>query len=972
MRRWAAAAAVLLLALAGAALWIVPRLLDWEAWRAELAEIAGARLGRPVTLDGPITLTLLPQPRVEAATVAIGPAADGLLVDARALRLRLDLGALLAGRLEPREIAIIGGEIRLPWPPAALPSFRPPAWLTVLDARLEDCRLLLGGLRLEGLNARLVTGGVAEALVAEGRFTWRGQAVRFSGQLGRAGFDAVAPLDLSLAGAGASFAARGVLQPGGGFEGRLEAAGQNLAALMPAPAGPFRATGRLTASGEVVAADDLGLDLGGQPARGAVALRLVPAPRLDVALVAGRLDLDAWVAAVRGAGPRAIPVGIDLSADATALGGVPLRRLRGGVFLEGDRLTLSDVSALLPGGTAVELDGATAGPRIELAVRFAAENLREALAALGLPPEGTDPARLRRAEGRFRLALQEGQAAVSDLAATLDGARVGGAGVLRFGGPRPGIGLGLTFDRLDLDGLLPPPSDWSVPAARLAGFDLNLRLAAEEVEWGPAAMRRATLDATLENGRLALRRLAFRLADLDVAAAGTAALGGGAAGAGGAPTAPPPPPPRPRFSDLSLELSGTGGGGLSALLPAAWEAILPRLEGLPVGLRLSGGGTPEAVALRAEGDLGELRLEAQGTLDAAALRGGGTLTLRHPGAPRLLAPLLGGPGVEAWLGQGSFAVVASLQGGRQGLAAEHLDLVAGGLRARGQLALALSGRRPRLTGRLAAERLPLPGLAPRGTEPLGLDRLAALDAELALEAAEVAVADAAAPVLQDAAVVLRLADGTLRLDGLQGRIGGGPLQAALVVEAGGALPRIAVDARLAEAAVVAPLLGLPLDLGAGRVELAAKLKATGHSPAALVATLAGEVGLLVRDGVLVGYDLAAMQAAAALPELGAAEAALRRALLAAGGATAFERLEASARLAEGRARLDRAALHAEGGGEAAATGEVDLARGTLDVTLSATPVAEAPPVRLRLTGPAAAPRRLPDLAPFLRWRAERG
>jgi uncharacterized protein involved in outer membrane biogenesis len=968
MRRWAVAAAVLLLALAGAALWIVPRLLDWEAWRTELAEIASAQLGRPVTLDGPITLTLLPQPRVEAATVAIGPAADGLLVDARALRLRLDLGALLAGRLEPREIAIIGGEIRLPWPPAALPSFRPPAWLTVLDARLEDCRLLLGGLRLEGLNARLVTGGVAEALVAEGRFTWRGQVVRFSGQLGRAGFDAVAPLDLSLAAAGATFAARGVLQPGGGFEGRLEAAGQNLAALLPAPAGPFRASGRLTASGEVVAADDLGLDLGGQPARGAAALRLVPAPRLDVALVAGRLDLDAWVAAVRGSGPRAVPVGIDLSAEATSFAGVSLRRLRGGFFLEGDRLTLSDVSALLPGATAVELDGATAGPRVELSVRFAGENLREALAALGLPLEGTDPARLRRVEGRFHLALQEGQAAVSDLAATVDGARVGGAGVLRFGGPRPGIGLGLTFDRLDLDGLLPPLPDWSALPARLAGFDLNLRLAAEEVEWGPAAMRRATLDATLENGRLALRRLAFRLAELDVMAAGTAALGGG----GGGPVGTPAPPPR--FSDLSLELSGTGGGGLSALLPSAWEAILPPLEGLPVGLRLTGGGTPDAVAVRAEGDVGELRLDAQGTLDAAALRGSGTLTLRHPGAPRLLAPLLGGPGVEAWLGQGSFSVIASLQGGGQGVAAEHLDLVAGALRVRGQLALALSGRRPRLTGRLAAERLPLPGLALRGAEPLGFDRLAALDAELALEAAEVEVeVGDAVPVLQDAAAVLRLVDGTLRLDGLQGRIGGGALQAALLVETGGgALPRLTVEARLAEAAIVAPVLGLPLDLGSGRVELAAKLKATGHSPAALVATLAGEVGLLVRDGVLVGYDLAAVQAAAALLDLGAAEVALRRALLSPSGATAFDRLEVSARLAEGRAGLERAALDGEGGGEAGATGEVDLARGTLDVTLSATPVADAPPVRLRLTGPALAPRRLPDIAPFLRWRAERG
>ncbi|MFC7692801.1 AsmA family protein [Paeniroseomonas aquatica] len=147
-----------LLGLLAAALWVGPRLLDWEPYRARLADIASTRLGRPVTFDGRITLTLLPQPRVEAAAVAIGADEDGIAITARAMRLRLDLGALLAGRLEPREIALVGGEIALPWPPAALPSFRPPPWLTTLEARLEDCRLTIGGLRFEALNARLTTG----------------------------------------------------------------------------------------------------------------------------------------------------------------------------------------------------------------------------------------------------------------------------------------------------------------------------------------------------------------------------------------------------------------------------------------------------------------------------------------------------------------------------------------------------------------------------------------------------------------------------------------------------------------------------------------------------------------------------------------------------------------------------------------------------------------------------------------------
>jgi hypothetical protein len=931
----------------------VPRLLNWESWRPQLAELASDRLGRPVSLDGPITLVLLPQPRIEAAAVSIGPAGDGVSVAARSMQLRLDLGALIAGRLELREIALIGGEISLPWPPVALPGFRLSPWFGALDARLEDCRLRIGTLQAEAVNARLVTGGPVEAMVAEGSLAWRGYAVRFSGQLGRAGFDGVAPLDLTLAAAGSTFSARGVLAPEGGFDGRLEAGGQDLAALLPAPAGAWRATGRMTAAADLLAADGLTLDLGGQPARGAATFRLAPEPRLDIALAAGRLDLEAWVAALRGARgyalPSAVPVSIDLSAEATAFAGLPLRRLRGAFFLEGERLSLSDVSALLPGETEIEVAGATAGPRMQLAVHFTGRTIRETLAVLGLPLAGTDPARLRMAEGRFKLALEGNEAAISDLTATLDGARVTGAGVWRQGGqgsPRPSIGLGLTFDRLDLNGLVPPLPDAAGLPSGLAGFDLNLRLAAERVVWRELVAERATLDAALENGRATLRRLALRAGEMDVAASGAVQLG--------TPL---------RVADVSLDLSGAGAA-LVPFLPAEWSGLAPLLV-QPLALRVSGGGAAEALALRVEGDLGALRAEATATLDAVQGKGTGSLTLRHPGAPRLLAPLLGEE-VGTWLGQGSFSVIATLSGQGRVLTAEHLDLVAGGFRGRGQVTLARDGVRPRLSGRFAAEALPLP-LPPRGAEPLGLDRLAALDAELALEAGRVEAAGTV--LLEQAAAALKLSAGTLRLEGLQARLGGGTLRGALVLEGAASPPRLALEARLADATLASPLLDLPLDLGAGRVEGMARLQAQGHSMAAILATLSGEVAIAVRDGVLVGVDLGAVQAAAGLTELGPAEAALRHAL--ANGATAFERLEGTARLADGQAVLEKMRLMTEGGGEATATGEIGLGRGALDLRIAAKPVAEAPEIGLRLTGPAEAPRRLPELAAFLRWRAAR-
>ena len=64
-------------------------------------------------------------------------------------------------------------------------------------------------------------------------------------------------------------------------------------------------------------------------------------------------------------------------------------------------------------------------------------------------------------------------------------------------------------------------------------------------------------------------------------------------------------------------------------------------------------------------------------------------------------------------------------------------------------------------------------------------------------------------------------------------------------------------------------------------------------------------------------------------------------------------------------------LTTEGGGEAVASGAIDLGRAALDLRVAAKPMAESAEVGLRLTGPVGAPRRLPELAAFLRWRAER-
>lgn len=936
------------LALLGAA-WFGPGLLDWEGQRGRVAAIAAARLGRPVVLAGPLRLTLLPQPMVEADDVSVGDA-DGeeLGVTAQVLRLRLGLWPLLTGRIEPRDLVLVGAEIRLPWPPETIGALRPPPWLTGFDARIEDSRVEVGGAVLEGVSARLAAPGPLDAVRTEGRFTWRGAPVRFEAVVGRPGFDGVATLDLSFALQGTTITARGALVAEGGFDGRIEASGSDLSQLMTAPAGPFRATGRVSVTGEVAAADNLALDLGGVTGRGAATFRFRPESRLDIALALARIDLDAWVAALRGAGTPALPIGLDLSAEAATFRGQTIRRLRGGVFREGERITLTDISAVLPGEAEIEANGATAGDRLELALRFAGPSLRASLAALGVPMDRFDPSRLRAFDGRARLVLEAAQLGVPELAATLDGARVSGAGVFRFGA-RPALGLGLTFDRLILDGLLPPPERWADLLPGGFGFDANLRLAAETLSWHGVTANRAALDAVMEQGRIGLRRASAQVDGADITLAGSLATGAA-----------------PRFGDLVLEIAASNASGIATA--AAPLLTLPEpFAAQPLRLRLTGGGPPDALVLSAEGELGELRVEAQGTADLPQERVTGNLTLRHPGAPRL-AMLLGARDMPAWLGEGSFSLIASLSGGRRSVSAENLELVAGGLRARGQLAVAFAGGRPKLTGQIVAERLPLPDLALRDNDPLGFGVLGAFDAELAVEASEMVAPGL--PPLSGMTGKVKLDGGRLAVEDLRARLGGGALEGTLNLDVAAVPPVLSVSLGLTGATLTGPLFGVPFDLVSGRLDAQARVTARGHAPAALLGTLTGEGRIAVVDGVLAGAALGRAAGAAAIEDAARSEAAVREALE--GGATGVDRLEGGWRATDGVVTLDGVRIAGEGGMSGAIEGSVDLRRGTLDLRfLVQPPATEAPPIALRVTGPAETPRRQPEIATWARWRAER-
>jgi uncharacterized protein involved in outer membrane biogenesis len=163
------------------------------------------------------------------------------------------------------------------------------------------------------------------------------------------------------------------------------------------------------------------------------------------------------------------------------------------------------------------------------------------------------------------------------------------------------------------------------------------------------------------------------------------------------------------------------------------------------------------------------------------------------------------------------------------------------------------------------------------------------------------------------------------------------------------------------ATISAPLFDLPVDLSSGTLDAGVSLTAAGHAPAALLATLAGDVRLSVRNGVLSGVELP--KASGAL-----AEAAVRAAL--AGGNTPFTAFAVNALVANGVLTIADSRFAAPSG-SGSVTGTLDLVGSTANLGATLRPnVADPPALGLRLTGPLDSPRRALELADLTLWHTK--
>lgn len=1003
---------LLVLILAVAAILVVPGLIDWTPYRARIAQEIGALTGRAVTIDGPVSFTMLPTPRLVAGDIRVASVAGAEVPDmlaATEVDLRVSLLPLFLGRVEVQGVAFRQPSIVL----ETLPDGRR-SWdgfgdgigrrLDAVRATVEQGAVLWLDRRdghqiaIESADARLSAGPTGVAVTGTGVLAGVPMTLDLSAQprsqLGTLPVTVTLGLDQTEARLG------GLLRADGSLQGDLSVVGKDLDASLarigirlPASStrpGVFALRGTLQAGADRIELAQLSADLGEARAAGGVAVTLGAVPNVEMTLGVSRLTLADWTG---GADPATLgarlmqalagrirtPVTgtIDLSVAALAVRGGLARDVRLQATLDPARLTVNRLAFGLPGAGSVAIAGGVKldGDRPaadQLTVQAGSDDLRGLLGWVGVDAQAVPATVLRRGKVAATLSGQLGDLRVNGLDVDLDGNRLTGA-LTYVGGDRPGIGARLTATRLDIDAYRPADAprlaDLLQADADLRGrvlawlgaADANLDLTVDAAAVDGVAYDGLRLEATMAQGALTIHR-------------------GRVGGPGGA--------------ELTLagavgKLSALGDLDLQADLKAADPAALLRALRLDGRVPVPPAG-PVAASLRLRGDAASLSVDGSAQALGGTVMLGGTVTdlvatprvalslrVTHPDLASVLRPL--GEGRLLPPDFGAVDLYADADWGSGRLILDNLQGVLGPVSLAGRLDLTMAPGRPRLVASLRTTALPLDRLLAGGNtgaeavgqwpaRPFNLSGLAAIDGSLDLTAASISFGDW---TVDQPVVRARLDQGVLVVDQLAAGVAGGRLGATGQVELG-AVPRWTIDANLV-GADVATLLRQTTGLGgvAGRLDLGLKAAASGDSIAAIVYSLTGKGLLAISDARLDDLDLAAVDRLLADPGLpGAFLEQLRAAF--ASGSTMIPATNATFTIADGLATATDLRLATD---TAVGAGgfTLDLPRWRLDLGVDLTfhTRPDVPAVGLRFEGTPSAPVRRLETRALQDWVAAR-
>jgi len=903
--------------------WIVPAMLDWNRYRTEIAQFAAAELGRPVTIGGDVTLKLLPRTVLTAADVTFPDQGDGVSAHLQALRLEVAVGPLLRGRLVVRDLVLGAPALTLPWPlPARLGSPVPPYVRHPFTARVEGGSVALGGVAVTGIDAAVRSEAATGALRIQGAAALAGAPWRFTTTLGAPDSDGKGALSVFINGQGAFEGTSGGFAGSlaqGIVTGQVEGRGRDLAALAAAPHGPWQARGPFSAAAGLLALPALDFSGPGVHAKARVLLRITRPAGLDLGISAQTLDAPLWAPVLAAMQAPALKLHLALDALHVSMLGGDVEHAELTLALEGGQTRVERVMATLPGGARLRLSGTAgrngAGFFLEGPASLDAPDLRATLAWLHpLAPTLIGLPSPHRASIAGQVRITSGTLSLSGLTGTLDGAKIsGGFGIAR--GARPGFGMGIVLDALALDNFASPGA-WPT-------FDGDIFIRAASASWHGQNV--GALDAALHSAPagLTLKHLTLTGAAGQMSLAGT--LG----------------------SDFSL--TGVHGSAATQNVTALAEAaakfgfparlLQPGLWQVGATVEMNASGPPHAWRLQLRADAADLRAEAQASIDASAPSVEATITMRHPGAPRLLAAL-GAAHAERWLETGSFALLAQVTATPSHVHLADLNVTAASLRASAHADADLTSAMPSIDVAIDADTLALPW-----HETVPSAWLRGWSGRLHLRAGQV-LADLA-PVAHALHVEAVVQNGALLANPLAASIGAGSISGEVAADVSQAPAHIAARLTLSDVNLPDRLTGLPLDIGAGTLSGSADIFAAGAGGDAWRASCSGSLVVQLSGGTVAGLDLARVARLVAAHRLSAK--ALAPALSA--GTSANANGAVIGTMDHGRLTLDAATLTSPAGA-LKLSGTLMLDGSASDIIATVTPAAPSPPgIQLHVTGP---------------------
>jgi uncharacterized protein involved in outer membrane biogenesis len=910
-----------------AAVLVLPGLIDWNAYKQQLADQVERVTGRQVEIVGNVELSMLPSPSLNVERLALRNLSGGSaenMAEVGALRVRVALAPLLQGRVAVERVALIEPRIllerlddgRVNWRFQGLGGQAPSAGGDGLlrQVRLDSLQVVDATLvyrdhaadvaeQVTGLDAELSAESLAGPFRIDGTGEFRAVPLRVRGTLGRLSGAGPTPYNLTVAlpEGGGQANLSGTLDPtdadGARLQGDLAVTAPQLAPALARLAGrradsfpgqldrPFRLEADLAYAGGTLRGDGLAVALGETSADGSFELALGPTPDARVKLTAQRVRLDRLVApdgdgdgsGAEGAGnagpggtglgaipmPTGLRAELDLQVGALLWRDQVIRQGRLNAVLANGEITLNQAMALLPGSSDFALFGTLAQaegqpPVFDGRVEAASDNLRAVFDWLGVDVSGVPSDRLRRLSLLADIRGTPQQVTLTGIDLNVDTMDISG-GVAIALRQRPGFGIGLTVDSLNLDAYLPSaegtasgdgePPDTGAPDAAdatplgfLGGFDANFDLRAGQITYGGRSARRVALDATLHNQALKVRELS--VADF---AGARASLAGDLRGLVGLD---------PSFElDLDLDVRAprrlAQAFGLGDSVPADLDAmaLVGTISGNPATVDLDATATAFGGSVTARGTVKPLAPDTPFDL---------TLQARHDSLADLTQRVPWLPAAPA--ATGNVRLDGRVVGTQRRLRTERLEGRIAGVELAGPVAVQLDGPRPRIEAQLETGPLPaaLFGAAARGgsggagagdagggtrwsSQPLDLAGLRAVDGTLTLDAAALALGRDLR--LEQVRLVASLDGGVLDIDRLAGDLLDGSLTLSGTLDAVDT-PALSLrtEARdVAAAALLTRAFGRPvLD---GPVTATAELTAKGRSERALVESLQGDGAL---------------------------------------------------------------------------------------------------------------------------------